>query len=150
MSYLDYSKNCKECGQPIGIGVAIYSTEKLAVSLCRKCQDWFNQILRNTTPETLILYFALKERGVPAEIEKFDGYKTIDIAVTEAKMNIEVDGGQHNFDSIQALSDLKRTLYSLKKGYYTLRVPNSIIRYDLELTADLITEILVENRKRIL
>lgn len=40
-----------------------------------------------------MLYFSLREREVPAELEKFDGYKTIDIAVVEVKVNIEVAGG---------------------------------------------------------
>jgi hypothetical protein len=36
----------------------------------------------------------LKKREVPAELEKFDGHKTIDIAVADARVNIEVDGSQ--------------------------------------------------------
>jgi very-short-patch-repair endonuclease len=35
-----------------------------------------------------------------------DGYKTIDIAVTHARVNIEVDGLHHNFEPDQALADL--------------------------------------------
>ena len=42
-------------------------------------------------------------------------------------MHIEVDGRQHNTKSEQALSDIKRTYYSLKSGYITLRVPNSLL-----------------------
>ena len=95
-----------------------------------------------------MLYFALKERDVPAELEKFDGFKTIDIAVPEAKVNIEVDGQHHNFNPQQALSDLKRTYFSFLKGYLTLRIPNSLILWDLEETANYLTEILATNRDR--
>ncbi len=91
----------------------------------------------------------LKRRGVPAELEKWDGKKTIDIAVVEAKVNIEVDGGQHNYNSNQALVDLQRTLYSFKKGYLTLRIPNSLIKRDIQKTADLITEFCVESRDQL-
>lgn len=92
------------------------------------------------------MYFALRERGVPAQLEKDDGFKTIDIAVPSVKVNIEVDGQHHNYSSRQAMSDLKRTLHSYKKGYATLRIPNSLLRDDLERAADLITEYLIVSR----
>jgi len=47
-----------------------------------------------------------------------DGYKHIDIAIPEAKINIEIDGVHHNYNAQQALSDLKRTYYSFKKIFY--------------------------------
>jgi len=105
-------------------------------------------MIDQTTSETLALYFALRERGVPAELEKFDGHKTIDIAVTDAKVNIEVDGAHHNYDVRQALADLKRTYFSFLKGYLTLRIPNSLVRLNLEETADYITGFLIENRDK--
>lgn len=100
-----------------------------------------------TTFETIRLYFALKERGVPAEMEKFDGYKHIDIAIPEAKINIEVDGKHHNYQKRQALTDLKRTYYSFVKGYLTLRIPNVLVydEFTLNETADFIVGILNEN-----
>ncbi|MFN3773848.1 DUF559 domain-containing protein [Cloacibacterium normanense] len=100
-----------------------------------------------TTEETIRLYFALKKREVPAQLEKYDGFKHIDIAVPEAKINIEVDGIHHNFNSTQALRDLKRTYHSFLKGYYTLRIPNSLVRNDsfLDETANFIVKILNEN-----
>ena len=60
------------------------------------------------TPEAKLLFLELKRLGISAELEKFDGYKTIDIAITSAMVNIEVDGGQHNSNPNQALADLKR------------------------------------------
>lgn len=102
-----------------------------------------------STLEAVQLYFALKERGVPAELEKYDGFKHIDIAITKAKVNIEVDGGHHNYNNRQALSDLKRTYHSFLKGYLTLRIPNSLVREHLEETADYLTDFLVENRERL-
>ena len=77
-----------------------------------------------------------------AEIEKFDGHKTIDIAIVEKRVNIEVDGIHHNANPQQAFADLQRTYFSFLKGYLTLRIPNSLVRNNLEETADMITEIL--------
>ncbi len=90
------------------------------------------------------LYYALKNKGVNAKLGLNDGYKTIDIAVPDARLNIEVDGRQHNLSADQALSDLKRTYYSLKKGYFTIRVPNSLIRYHFEETVELLINMVEE------
>ena len=147
-----YSQNhlCWECSDRIDNRVFAYSFETFGLSLCRQCQDWFRNVAPITTSEAVQLYFELKRRGVPAELEKYDGYKTIDIAVTHARVNIEVDGIQHNFDSLQALSDLKRTYYSFQKGYLTLRIPNSLVRHHLEETADTITDFLMESQRQLL
>lgn len=123
--------------------------ENFELPLCIPCQDDFKFKSQKASPLSIILYKQLKKRGVPAELEKWDGTKTIDIAVVDAKVNIEVDGSQHNFNAQQALSDLLRTLLAFKKGYLTLRVPNSLVKYDLEKTADLITEFLMESKEQL-
>jgi len=139
--------NCLECNCSIPSNVYYYSTKNFGISLCREHQDWIDN--HKATDYAIALYFALKERGVPAELEKYDGHKTIDIAIVEAKVNIEVDGSHHNRDSKQARTDLRRTLFSFKKGYFTLRIPNSLIREDLiDDIADDIVEMLIIGRKR--
>lgn len=153
MKYYKPYYNCNNCRASIVEKVSIYSNENFGHPLCIDCQNWLRGKLFETSvsQETIDLYLALKQRNVPAELEKFDGYKTIDIAVVKSKVNIEVDGGQHNFNAEQALQDLKRTYHSFKKGYLTLRIPNSLVKYHLEQTADYITDFLVEslNRKSI-
>src|SRR5690349_9879620 len=98
---------CIECNLVIDWNVLKYSTDHYGLPLCIDCQQWVKQMSDHTTFETMSLYFALRERGVPAEMEKWDGFKSIDIAIVDAKVNIEVDGGQHNFNPKQALADLK-------------------------------------------
>jgi hypothetical protein len=141
--------NCLECGCNINQQVYSYSTTYYGVPLCIPDQKWIKEMESTSTLEAVQLYFALKERGVPAELEKYDGFKHIDIAITKAKVNIEVDGGHHNYNNRQALSDLKRTYHSFLKGYLTLRIPNSLVREHLEETADYLTDFLVENRERL-
>ena len=101
------------------------------------------------TPEARKLYNALKRERVPAYLEKWDGYKHIDIAIPEAMINIEIDGCHHNLHSNQALADLKRTYHSFKKGYFTLRIPNSLIREHLNEVVDLVIEILNESNDQL-
>jgi ribosomal protein L31 len=144
------SSDCVQCEITIEKRVYDYSIDVYRHPLCRKCQTWFADILEysTATDQAIDIYFALRQRGVPAILEKSDGFKTIDIAVPQAKMNIEVDGGHHNYSGRQAMSDLKRSLHSFKKGYYTLHIPNSLAKYDLEETADLITQFLVVSRDK--
>jgi len=141
---------CMECGCNISQNVFDYSVNNMGHPLCMNHQQWLNNIYSNssTTPQAIELYFALRRRGVPAELEKWDGFKTIDIAVTQAMVNIEVDGQHHNYSHQQALSDLKRTFYSFQKGFLTLRIPNSLVEWSIEETADYITEFLIENKNR--
>ena len=147
-----YNKNlgCIECDASIDQRVFNYSLENYSHPLCRNCQEWLEDIIEYSTATdyAIDLYFALKDRGVPAKLEKSDGYKSIDIAVPHAKVNIEVDGMHHSYNGKQALTDLKRTLHSFKKGYSTLRIPNALAEYDMEQTADIITEILIESRNK--
>jgi very-short-patch-repair endonuclease len=141
---------CVECDCNIDdIDVVKYSRSNFGMVLCRSCQFKFKNLKNSPTPEAIKLFDALKKRKVPAKIEKFDGFKTIDIAVPEARVNIEVDGKHHNTDLTQARSDLLRTIFSFKKGYVTLRIPNCLVEHKLEETANLITEFLSESRDQL-
>lgn len=148
--YNDCPNYCIECNCYISNQVKIYSVNKWGIPLCLEHQEWLQQIRNFSTDYAIRLYFHLKSNGVPAQLEKFDGHKHIDIAIPEAKINIEVDGAHHNYNTTQALSDLKRTYYSFRKGYYTIRIPNSLAK-DIDTiveTADLITEIANESLKQ--
>ncbi|MBU2612825.1 MAG: hypothetical protein KKB62_03835 [Nanoarchaeota archaeon] len=109
----------------------------------------YKKTIEKSTPRQRKLFYALKNQGVPARLEFNDGYKTIDIAVPDAMINIEVDGVPHNSFGKQALQDLKRTYHSIKNGYFTLRIPNSLIDPYFDETVDLIVEILNESRDQL-
>jgi len=144
-SYYRRKEQCLDCNEKLEENVLEYSMDHFKMPLCRVCQKTFKVKSEKSTKDAVDLYIALKLRGVPAELEKFDGHKTIDIAVTEAMVNIEVDGGHHFSNPKQALADLKRTYYAFIKGYLTLRIPNTLIRANLEEAADYITEFLQES-----
>ena len=137
---------CLICRDTIDNKVKVYSLENFGYYLCRAHQIFIRDKMdESATPESITLYLELLKRDIPAEIEKFDGYKTIDIAVTKARINIEVDGKHHNYNPNQAIADLRRTFYSFLKGYYTLRIPKSLVKSHLIETADLIAEMAEEN-----
>ncbi len=117
---------------------------KVSHSFRRKSAPNHSYPDRAPTPEARKLASLLQKWGWNVQLEKWDGYKHIDIAITESKINIEVDGGQHNHNMDQALKDLERTYYSFKKGYVTLRIPNVLVRdeYALQTTAKFIDKFL--------
>ncbi|MBL7893867.1 MAG: DUF559 domain-containing protein [Bacteroidia bacterium] len=150
MSYYSKRSDCINCESQIDNAVFSYSTQNYGQPLCKSCQNWFKGVIKYTTATdtSITLYFALKKLGVPAILESSDGHKTIDISVPDAKIHIEVDGKHHVHNSKQALSDLKRTFHSLREGFFTLRIPNSLIEKNLEEAAKLVTDCLIENRDK--
>lgn len=142
--------HCLECNCEIDAKVEKYSREKFNIPLCYDHQKWLIDIEKKSSEYAIRLYFLLKQKGIHGELEKYDGHKHIDIAITKAKLNIEVDGQHHNYDPKQALADLKRTYYSYKKGYFTLRIPNSLAKIDnnlLEDTVKLIESFINEGKR---
>jgi very-short-patch-repair endonuclease len=80
-----------------------------------------------STPQALRLKEELEERGAIVEAEKWDGHKHIDLVISRAQLNIEVDGKQHYEDWKQILSDLHREHHSDRKGGDTIHIPNAVI-----------------------
>jgi very-short-patch-repair endonuclease len=71
-------------------------------------------------------------------------YKHVDIVFERPKLHIEVDGIQHNQSTRQALSDLKRTFYSMQDGFLTIRIPNILVRNELTETVNYLVELILE------
>lgn len=92
------------------------------------------------------LYEALCKRGIDARLEHSDGYKTVDIAILEAHLYIEVDGIQHFTNPEQIMRDFKRSHFSDGDDFRTFYVTNQIIETHLEEVADAIVKV-VENIK---
>src|SRR5258706_7804885 len=131
MNHTEKIHNCLHCNCLIDEKVYNYSTASFGFQLCFICQHSL-KITDKSISEAIKLYLSLKKREVPATLEKPDGHKTIDIAVADARVNIEVDGTEHHSNYNQAFSDLKRNCHSFQPGYFTLRVPTSLIRENLE------------------
>ncbi len=145
---------CNECHKPISEEVYKYSKEHFSRALCREHQSkptakksYYKK--PEPTPQALKLGNLLKSMGYKVEFEKYDGYKHIDIAIVNKKVNIEVDGGQHH-GTQQALRDLKRTFYSWNKSFVTLRIPNCLTKDDtIEETARYIDKFLRKDRTQL-
>ena len=144
---------CNECGRVITEDVYKYSRTHYSRPLCFEHQpkqakkSHYNK--PEPTPQALKLGNLLRSMGHKVEFEKYDGYKHIDIAIVDKKVNIEVDGGQHH-GTEQALRDLKRTFYSWDKNFVTLRIPNCLTKDDtIKTTAEYIDKFLKKDRKQL-
>ena len=133
---------CVNCQDKIPPAILRHSINFIGYALCMNCQDHLRYTLKHTSRETAKLYFLLKSRGIPAELVKPNGYKNIDIAISNAKVNIEVDRPKNDYHHQQAITDLKQRYYSFNKGYYTLRIPNEMVAYDHNEAVEFIEEFL--------
>jgi len=100
------------------------------------------------TPQASKIHDALRTKEVQSFLELWDKHKHLDVAIPKYGINIEVDGEYHNTRPKQALADLKRTNYSYKKGFFTVRVPKSLVEKHFEECVDLIIEIVNLNKNK--
>src|SRR3989344_7134149 len=109
---------CSKCEEVISDREFKYSIKSYGKVLCRECQKSYSNLKNKhekrkerSTPEAKKLYEILLKMGINAKLEHWDGFKHIDIAIPDLRVNIEVDGKQHQSER-QALADLKRTYHS--------------------------------------
>lgn len=104
---------------------------KYEVCMCTKCRrklaEVHNQSSKLLSNKQILVYMALEHRGLKPEIEWNDSYKTVDIAILDAKVYIEINGEHHVTDAYQHITDMKRSYYSILDGYLTLNVFNQVI-----------------------
>jgi len=88
--------------------------------------------LENETPiEAVQLYYALKQAGANPMLEWWDGQKSVDIAISRVKLNIEIDTDYQLITHEQAIHDLEEAMYSFKNGFTTIRIPHVVVKYYL-------------------
>ena len=98
------------------------------------------------TPQAIRLSKALNDLRVEHELEHYDGYKHVDIAIPSARLYLELDGTQHAFNPKQMIADDDRDKYSQKSGWTTKRIPNAWIDKDADRLASSIA-ILVRKKE---
>jgi very-short-patch-repair endonuclease len=110
--------------------------DNLGVELCTLHQERITRLIaiHETPREAIQLYYGLKEAGVKAMLEWWNGTKSIDIAISRVKLNIEIDTEYHMMTHEQAINDLEEAMHSFKNGFTTIRIPHVLIKYYLEET----------------
>ncbi|MEO1013242.1 MAG: hypothetical protein AAFX53_18260 [Bacteroidota bacterium] len=122
---------CLECNKKLGYLEHRNSMDTLGVELCAQHQKRMEDLIaeKGTSIEAIQLYYGLKEAGVSAMLEWWDGKKSIDIAISRVKLNIEIDSEYHRFTHEQAMNNLEQTMHSFKNGFTTIRIPHVLIKH---------------------
>lgn len=127
---------CLECNKELSYLDHRAAMDRFGVELCKTHLTRLERLVKtqNTPEEAIILYYGLKQAGTHAMIAWWDGKKTVDLAVSRVKLNIEIDRGLGLMTHEQALNDLEETMHSFKNGFTTIRVPHFLIRKHLKET----------------
>ena len=127
---------CLECKKNLGYVDHKNAMDSLGVELCAKHHKRMQELIqKNDTPlEAIQLYYGLKEAGVIAMLEWWDGEKSIDIAISRVKLNIEIDSEYEKMTEADAINNLEEAMNSFKNGFTTIRIPHIVVRYYLNET----------------
>ncbi|GLU44637.1 hypothetical protein [Allomuricauda sp. NBRC 101325] len=127
---------CKDCDKNIGPQEKQASLEALGVQLCERHTRLIKKVIlqNDTSVEAIQLFYALKEAGAHPMLEWWDGKRSVDIAISRVKLNIEIDKDYNMITHEQAISDLEDAMHSFKNGFTTIRIPHLAIKYYLEET----------------
>jgi very-short-patch-repair endonuclease len=112
--------------------------EIYGVELCSKHKARMDRLIKqNNTPVAAIrLYYGLKAAGANPMLEWWDGKKSVDIAFSRVKLNIEIDTDYHMLTHEQAINDLEQAMHSFQNGFTTVRIPHMLIKHYLKETVD--------------
>ena len=129
---------CLECSKNLDYLEHRNSMDQLGLELCKQHRTRMAKLIENNnTPiEAMQLYYGLKAVGVNPMLEWWDGKKSIDIAISRVKLNIEIDVEYHMLTHEQAMNDLERTMHSFKNGFTTIRIPHVLIKHYLKETVN--------------
>ncbi len=128
--------NCLECNKELGYLDHKNAMDSLGVELCENHFARMQKLIaQHETPlEAIQLYYGLKQANVNAMLEWWDGKKSVDIAISRVKLNIEIDTKYHMLTHEQAINDLEEAMHSFKNGFTTIRIPHVLIKHYLKET----------------
>jgi very-short-patch-repair endonuclease len=134
--------HCLCCADPIDYREYTSTMDSYGIAMCASCARHYISKMTQAEPLERALYAALINKGVKgAELQYFDGVKTVDIAILPARLFIEIDGSHHILAK-QDLTDMWRSFYSLKeRDILTLHIPNAVVLRDVESAATIITKV---------
>jgi hypothetical protein len=129
---------CLDCNKLLDEAVVRISTKETGVSLCDHHRKLIRSLVQRhaTPPEALQLYYGLKEAGAAPTLEWWDGSRSVDIALSRVKLNLEVDMMYEMFTCNQVLDTLEGRMYGFKNGFHTIRIPHMLIRQCLTDTIE--------------
>lgn len=134
---------CKECNKLITPEELKTSTDFVGVGLCDHHTNLLIRVMKqNKTPkEAITLYYKLKEEGLNPMIEWWDGSRSVDIAISRVKLNIDIGTDYELITHKQALKELEQTMLSFKNGFTNIRIPHILVKNYLDDTVNYVVGI---------
>lgn len=128
--------NCLECSKKLGYLDHRMAIDSLGLELCTNHRLRMEKLIEmyGTPVEAVQLYYGLKEAGVSAMLEWWDGKKSVDLAISRVKLNIEIDDTYEMMTHEQAINDLEEAMHSFRNGFTTIRIPHVLIKHYLKET----------------
>lgn len=130
--------NCLECKSELSYLDHRKAIERFGVELCKTHLSRMERLIKtqDIPDEAIILYYGLKEHGIHGMLAWWNGKRTVDLAVSRVKLNIEVDREVEPLSFDQAMNDLEETMHSFRNGFTTIRIPHFLVRKELEGTIE--------------
>ena len=135
---------CLECKKELSYMDHRKAIELFDVELCEAHRARMERLMKsqNAPAEAIILYYALKKAGVKAMLAWWDGKRTVDLAISRVRLNIEIDRGEESLSYEQALEELGQAMHAYQDGFTTLRIPHYLVKTDLKVTLESILGII--------
>ena len=123
--------DCKKDLSPVELRAA---QDHFGVALCEHHQQLIRRLIRrhNTTVEAIQLYYGLKNKGIYPMLEWWDGNKSVDIAISRVKLNLEIDSEYQMLTTDEVIDTLEQRMYDYDDGFTTIRIPKVLIRQCLQ------------------
>jgi hypothetical protein len=127
---------CLECNKKLSYLDHRASMDLFQAELCASHRIRLERLIRkgHIPTEAVMLYYGLREAGIRPMLAWWDGKKTVDLALSRVKLNIEIDRGLESLTHEQAMYELEQTMHSFRNGFTTIRIPDFLIRNHLRET----------------
>ena len=104
---------CLDCKKELDYLDHKNAMDLLGIELCAKHKGRMEKLikLKRTPKEAIQLYYGLKSAGVNPMLEWWDGKKSVDIAISRVKLNIEIDTEYNSITHEQAINDLEEAMH---------------------------------------
>lgn len=126
------------------------SMELFQAELCPAHRKRMERLLaKSKLPvEAVMLYYGLRQAGIRPMLAWWDGKKTVDLAISRVRLNIEIDRESEPLTYQQAMHELEGYLYWVDNGFTNIRIPNCLIRNELGETVDGILRVMESLREK--
>jgi very-short-patch-repair endonuclease len=98
--------------------------------------------------EAVILYYGLRQEGIRPMLAWWDGKRTVDLAISRVRLNIEIDRGYESLSHQQAMQELESNLYAFRDGFTHIQIPRDLVRNHVGETVEVILRVMQSLREK--